>query len=189
MLRTLALALITLLGVGTGVSVGSSVSVGYSVSVDGEPDPTTASATQRWDWPTGGARVILRPFTAPASRYGGGHRGIDIEASGPLVAPADGVVHFSGTVVDRAVLSITHTDGYLSSYEPVTTTLVRGDTVRRGQIIGEISAPGSTHCRSPCLHFGVRLHGEYLSPLMLLGAVPRSVLLPTRGGAPSGSSL
>jgi murein DD-endopeptidase MepM/ murein hydrolase activator NlpD len=185
MLRTLALAVITLLGVGTGVGV----SIRSNVSVGVAPDLTTASATQRWDWPTGGARVILRPFTAPATRYGAGHRGIDIEASGPLVAPADGVVHFSGTVVDRAVLSITHTDGYLSSYEPVTTTLVRGDTVRRGQVIGEISAPGSTHCRSPCLHFGVRLHGEYLSPLMLLGEVPRSVLLPTRAGVPSGSSL
>ena len=185
MLRTLALAAIILFG----VSLGADVASGARPSADPAPNPVAASARQRWDWPTGDARVILRPFIAPATRYGAGHRGIDIEASGPLFAPADGVVHFAGTVVDRAVLSITHSDGYLSSYEPVTTTLVRGDIVRRGQLIGEISAPDSAHCRSPCLHFGVRLGGEYLSPLMLLDEVPRSVLLPTRAGAPSGSSL
>jgi murein DD-endopeptidase MepM/ murein hydrolase activator NlpD len=177
--RMFVLAAITVLGI--------SLSSGGGVETSREPD--AASASQRWDWPTDGAHVILRPFTAPATRYGAGHRGIDIDASGPVVAPADGVIHFAGTVVDRAVVSIAHADGYLSSYEPVTTTLARGDTVRRGQVIGEVSTTGSAHCGSPCLHFGVRLDGEYLSPLMLVGAVPRSVLLPTRAGAPSGNSL
>jgi murein DD-endopeptidase MepM/ murein hydrolase activator NlpD len=80
-------------------------------------------------------------------------------------------------VVDRPVLSIRHSGGLISSYEPVESTLARGGSVVRGQVIGTIVAG---HCASPCLHFGVRLDGEYVSPLLLLGGVPASVLLPTR---------
>ena len=87
-------------------------------------------------------------------------------------------MHFVGFVVDRPVLSIEHAGGLLSSYEPVTSSLSKGDPVARGQPIGEL-LPG--HCARPCLHFGVRLAGDYVSPLLLLGGVPRAVLLPTRG--------
>jgi murein DD-endopeptidase MepM/ murein hydrolase activator NlpD len=55
--------------------------------------------------------------------------------------------------------------------------LVAGDAVRRGEVVGVLQ-PG--HCSRPCLHFGVRRHGEYLSPLNFLGGIPHSVLLPTR---------
>ena len=148
---------------------------------------TTAGAgsarldAETWDWPAPEPRVLLREFVAPSHRYGAGHRGVDIATTGEVRAPADGVVHFAGIVVDRPVLSISHTGGYLSSFEPVTTPLHRGDLVRRGQVVGEVD-PTSTraHCRSPCVHFGVRINGEYLSPLMLVGTVPRSVLLPMR---------
>lgn len=130
-----------------------------------------------WDWPTDGPHEIIRPYIAPATAYGPGHRGIDLASGGTLLAPADGVVSFSGWVVDRGVLSISHGGGVVSSYEPVTTSLVAGDTVHRGQQIG-IVEPG--HCSRLCLHLGVRLNGEYVSPLLYLGGVPRSVLLPTR---------
>ena len=93
------------------------------------------------------------------------------------MAPADGVVHFAGVVVDRPVLSLDHTGGVLSSYEPVTTHLLTGDTVHRGEVIGVV-LPG--HCAKTCLHLGVRIDGQYVSPLTFLGGIPRSVLLPTR---------
>jgi murein DD-endopeptidase MepM/ murein hydrolase activator NlpD len=118
--------------------------------------------------PPGGARL---------SRTAG-QRGIDIRASpaAEVRAPADGVVHFAGVVVDRPVLSIDHGGGVLSSYEPVETTLHKGDVVRRGQVIGTLAAG---HCASrACLHFGVRIAGEYVSPLLFLGGQPRAVLLP-----------
>lgn len=158
MKRVLASALLALLALGVG--------------------PATAAAP-RWDWPTPPPHAIVRQYLAPATPYGPGHRGIDIAADSAVVtAPADGVVHFAGVVVDRPVLSIRHSGGLLSSYEPLATELVAGDPVTRGQVIGTLE-PG--HCpQQLCLHFGVRLDGEYVNPLLLLGGVPRSVLLPTR---------
>lgn len=130
-----------------------------------------------WAWPVAAPHQIARPFVAPASEYGAGHRGIDIRAPvGSVVrAPADGVVHFAGVVVDRPVLSIAHAGGVLSSYEPVETSLAAGDAVRRGQAIGTLAAG---HCASGCLHFGVRVDGRYVNPLLFLGEVPWAVLLP-----------
>lgn len=132
----------------------------------------------QWTWPADGTRVLMRPYIAPATPYGAGHRGIDVGANSEVVyAPADGVVHFAGTVVDRPVLSIRHDGGLLSSFEPVATELHTGDTVEEGQVVGALQ---SGHCSTPCLHFGVRLDGDYVSPLLYLGGIPHSVLLPTR---------
>ena len=98
-------------------------------------------------------------------------------AGDEVLAPADGVVHFAGWVVDRPVLSLAHGDGVISSYEPVESVLAEGYVVRRGDVIGTL-LPG--HCRTPCLHLGVRIDGEYVSPLLFLGGQPRAVLLPVR---------
>lgn len=138
-----------------------------------------AAPAARWAWPLDAPHTVVRPFIAPESRYAAGHRGIDLAgAEGSVVrAPADGVVHFAGIVVDRPVMSLRHPNGVLSSFEPVTTTLAAGTVVRRGEAIGALQ---SGHCRAPCLHFGVRIDGEYVSPLLFLGGLSRSVLLPTR---------
>ncbi len=130
-----------------------------------------------WAWPLAAPHPIARPYLAPATPYASGHRGIDVGASdGDVVrAPADGVVHYSGFVVDRPVLSIAHGGGVISSYEPVSTVLAAGDLVRRGDVIGTLEAG---HCTSACLHLGVRVNGEYVSPLRFLGGQPRAVLLP-----------
>ncbi len=151
--------------------------------------PSAGSANAdppRWAWPIGPPHVIVRPFIAPATAYAAGHRGIDIAAtSGAAVfAPDAGVVSFAGTVVDRPVLSISYPGGVVASFEPVTTTLVAGTPVRKGQQVGTLIAG---HCVTVCLHFGVRLHGEYVSPLVYVDGIRRSVLLPTRV-IPSGQS-
>jgi len=158
MKRALVLGLIVLLGFG-----GS---------------PATA-AVPRWSWPLPAPHALSRQYLAPATPYGPGHRGLDIASTGTEIrAPADGVVHFAGVVVDRPVLSIAHAGGLISSYEPVATTLVAGDVVARGDLIGTLE---SGHCREQlCLHFGVRLNGQYVNPLLLLGGLPRSILLPNR---------
>lgn len=140
--------------------------------------PSTARADPLWRWPVGGTHAIVRPFLAPVTAYSAGHRGVDIAATDPVVrAPADGVVHFSGVVVDRPVLSIQHPGGLLSSYEPVESGLVKGQAVAAGDEIGRL-LPG--HCSTLCLHFGLRRDGEYISPLTLLGGIEPAVLLPTR---------
>jgi len=134
-----------------------------------------------WAWPVDPPYSVVRPYLAPDTPYSAGHRGIDLEAPGGTVyAPADGIVHFVGTVVDRPVLSIEHAGGVLTSYEPVVSALTKGEAVERGQPMGTAL---SGHCASVCLHFGVRIDGEYASPLAWLGGVGRAVLLPTRGAA------
>lgn len=140
------------------------------------PTPTTPALDERgWVWPVTPVR-IERPFIAPAHAYGPGHRGIDLTATGAIRAPADGAVAFAGTVVDRGVLTIDHGDGLVTSFEPVDTALRPGDAVRRGDAVATIASGG--HAPSGSVHFGVRLHGEYVNPLVLLGGVPRAVLLP-----------
>ena len=139
---------------------------------------TLLVAAPPWNWPVDPPHVIVRPYIAPRTPYSAGHRGIDLAApTGTVYAPADGVVHFAGTVVDRPVLSIEQPGGVLTSYEPVATTLTAGATVERGEVIGTV-VPG--HCASLCLHFGVRVHGDYASPLAWLGGIEPAVLLPTR---------
>lgn len=148
-----------------------------AVAANGRAETVTASP--RWEWPMGPPFRIVRPFIAPPTPYASGHRGIDIggHVGIEVRAPASGVVHFAGWVVDRAVVSIRHGDGLISSFEPVASSLVAGELVARGQAIGVLEAG---HCAVPCLHFGVRRHGEYVSPLLYLGGIERSVLLPTR---------
>lgn len=143
------------------------------------PSPPAAPAT-RWTWPVT-TPVVIRAYLAPAQRWSSGHRGVDLvaDAGSAVLAPDHGVVHFAGTVVDRPVLSIRHSGGLLSSLEPVSTQLVAGDRVRRGEVVGVVAEPGG-HCGGGCLHLGARLDGEYVSPSMLLGGVAPSVLLPTR---------
>lgn len=140
--------------------------------------PTVSAASGTWLWPVAAPHPIVRPFVAPATPYSSGHRGIDIGSPGTDVrAPAAGVVSFAGVVVDRPVLSIRHPGGVVSSYEPVISDLSVGDAVSPGQVIGTL-LPG--HCSTLCLHFGVRVDGQYVSPLNYLGEIPRSILLPTR---------
>lgn len=131
-----------------------------------------------WHWPLAGSRHVVAPYRAPAHAYGSGHRGIDLAAAPgtAVLAPADGVVAFRGTVVDRPLLTIAHADGYVSTFEPMASALSPGDVVSAGDIIGAVDVGG--HSAVGSLHVGVRLHGAYINPLLLFGAVPRAVLLP-----------
>ncbi|RFA22149.1 M23 family metallopeptidase [Subtercola boreus] len=130
-------------------------------------------------WPTEAPHAVLRPFEAPATRYSAGHRGIDIAATPgqPVYAIAAGTVSFAGTVVDRPVVSVVHADSLVSAVEPVTPSVVAGQTVAAGDQIGVVAS--STHCELGCVHLGLRLRGDYVSPLLLLGGIPRAVLLPS----------
>lgn len=137
-----------------------------------------AGDTGPWTWPVPEPVSLTRPYAAPAHEYGPGHRGIDMRAhdGGEVRAPADGVVAFVGQVADRRLVTIDHGDGLVSTLEPVVTELAPGTTVRGGETLGTVSTGGHT---SPGeLHLGVRRDGEYINPLLLLGQVPRAVLLP-----------
>lgn len=121
---------------------------------------------------------LQRPFVAPPHEYGPGHRGIDLEVVGDDVvrAPAAGIVAFAGQVAGRGILTIDHGDGLVSTLEPVVTELLPGARVAAAAPVGWSSTGGHTAAGS--VHFGVRLDGAYINPMVLLGAVPRAVLLP-----------
>lgn len=143
--------------------------------------PPADEPSGRWTWPVGeGARpTLVAPFDAPESRWGRGHRGIDLATSvaAPVRAVADGEVTHRGRIAGRGTISITHADGIRSTYEPVDSTLGRGDRVTQGQVVGRVGAePG--HCApATCLHLGARHGRDYLDPLPFFGA-RRVVLLP-----------
>ncbi|MDS2171276.1 M23 family metallopeptidase [Nesterenkonia sp. CL21] len=148
----------------------------------GGAGPSTPGA---WRPPLSGALEVIRPFAAPPSPWAAGHRGVDLAAaSGDVRAPADGVVRFTGVVVDREVLTLDHGGGLVSSFEPAPSELAAGDTVAAGDVVAELGtyADGGHHCDRRCLHWGVRLQGEYINPLMLLGDLEPSVLLPLEAG-------
>ncbi|MHC2999073.1 peptidase M23 [Microbacterium sp. HJ5] len=156
----------------TGCPAGASASA---------PLPASAQAadlsSEGWVWPLTAFR-LERAFVAPAHRYAAGHRGIDLAPAdaGALRAPAAGVVAFAGAVAGRGILTIDHSDGLVTTLEPIETALSPGDVVAAGDDIGTVALGG--HAAAGSVHFGVRLHGEYINPLLLLGGVPRAVLLP-----------
>ncbi|MFD1715892.1 M23 family metallopeptidase [Amnibacterium flavum] len=168
--------------IGRRIARAASIGVLLGLALPLAPTPaearvTAPAAESMWAWPIVPPRIVTRGYEAPATRYAPGHRGIDLEApSGtPVTAPDSGVVAFAGWVVDRPVVSIRHVGGIVSSFEPVEPGVHVGQVVRRGDVIGQVAT--SEHCDG-CIHLGARLNGEYLSPLALLGGVPRAVLLP-----------
>lgn len=140
-----------------------------------------------WQWPLPPPHQVIAPFEAPEHRYGPGHRGIDIAApvAGVVVrAVAPGTVRFSGMVAGRGVVSVTHADGLISTYEPVTGTVVAGDQVDTGTTLGTLVDKSElSHCPgTECLHLGARRGEDYVDPLLLLGGRGPSVLLPWADG-------
>ena len=124
-----------------------------------------------YDWPTGAPADVERGFKRPPTRWSSGHRGVDLRlAPGePVLAAADGVVAFAGSVAGRWVISIDHADGIRTTYEPVVPALPRGASVRMGEVIGRLDDSASHCAPASCLHWGARREGDdYLDPLSLL---------------------
>ena len=135
-----------------------------------------APAPTLWLPPLGQELRISEHDDLANGPYAAGHRGIDLPATGPrrVVAPTHGTVTFSGTVVDRPLLSIRVGDDTVLTLEPIESDLKPGDVVARGQPVGTLASGG--HCANECLHLGVRIHGEYTNPLRYFRGRP--VLLP-----------
>ena len=121
---------------------------------------------------------VVSPFRAPPTPYKAGHRGIDllVEPDATITAAASGTVSFAGMVAGRGVVAIDHGNGVVSAIEPVASSVAQGDVVSAGDAVGAAARGG--HCTGGCVHFGVRVHGGYVSPFLFLGGLPRAVLLP-----------
>ncbi|MFM1983818.1 MAG: hypothetical protein RL723_253 [Actinomycetota bacterium] len=138
-----------------------------------------------WNPPLETPIRLINQYRQPNSDFSAGHRGVDylVEPAQPVFAPASGQIWFVGKVVDRNLVTIKHSGGIVSEFEPVCTNLHRGQTLLGGQPFGEVceAEPGyRQHCESAtCMHFSIRKDGAYLSPLFLLGGLNPSRLLPT----------
>lgn len=154
---TLVLPLLTLLPPGPGAA-----------SLGPHPASQPALPNGTWSWPVSGP--VIRGFDPPDSPYGAGHRGIDIAVAigTPIVAPEAGTVSFAGKVGGELFVTIDHGGGLSSTYSWISSTAVRkGDLVSRGQPVGT-TGTGHPGTSVPHLHFGVKLDGEYVDPLLLL---------------------
>lgn len=135
------------------------------------PGAAMPAEQPRFSWPLRPDPPVVRPFDPPGSRYGPGHRGVDLAASpgSAVFAATDGVVAFAGTVAGRGVVSIEH-GAMRTTYEPVVPFVVTGDRVSGGRQIGVV-ATGHAGCPNGCLHWGARRGSdppEYLDPLLFV---------------------
>ncbi len=134
-----------------------------------------------WDEPANrNDSVWQADYEAPKTEYGAGHRGVDLELAigTEITAPTAGSLYFKGLVVDREVVTIRTTGGYLASFEPACTNLNLGDRVNQGEVIAWHCQRGKNyeyHCNS-CVHFSARSDYGYISPDYLLGNLEPSVL-------------
>jgi murein DD-endopeptidase MepM/ murein hydrolase activator NlpD len=137
------------------------------VSPQDAADPPSAAG--RFGWPLAPPHPVVRPFEAPSSPYGPGHRGVDIGgvAGEAVLAAGAGVVVFAGQLAGRGVVSVDHPNGLRTTYEPVAPVVKAGRRVAPGAMLGHLRT-GHPGCPGVCLHWGVRRGAEYLDPLALV---------------------
>lgn len=128
-------------------------------------------------WPLRPRPGIVSGFDPPATRWGAGHRGVDLlgRLGQPVRASLGGTVTFAAPIAGRGVVVVDH-GGVRTTYEPVSASVRAGDRVVRGGTIGTLRLSGS-HCfPRTCLHWGLLRGTDYLDPLALVGAGPIRLL-------------
>ncbi|HEX5562602.1 MAG TPA: M23 family metallopeptidase [Nocardioidaceae bacterium] len=153
------------------------------------PDPPAPDrpAPAHGVWPLRPRPTVVAAFDPPASRWGPGHRGVDLAGRvGQQVHSAlAGRVTFAGRLAGRGVVVVDH-GATRTTYEPLTASVAVGDRVAAGAVIGRLELFGSHCLPRACLHWGLIEGREtYLDPLTLVGAAP-VVLLPYLTATPQG---
>lgn len=119
------------------------------------------------------AAPIVDGWRPPSTPYGPGNRGVDYGTApgAAVLAPADGVVTFTGRVARVLYVVIGHRDGIRTSLGGLATaTVTSGDKVTAGQVIGTAAGP---------VHFGARRGSVYLDPLSLMVRPPARLIART----------
>jgi murein DD-endopeptidase MepM/ murein hydrolase activator NlpD len=145
--------------------------------------PTPAPAPRDAVWPLDPQPEVVSGFDPPTSRWGAGHRGVDLLGTPgqPVRAARAGTVTFAGRLAGRGVVVVSH-GATRTTYEPVAATVAAGDRVAAGTRIGRLELLGSHCLPRACLHWGLLEGDRYLDPLTLVGGGPVR-LLPWLGGA------
>src|SRR5690625_4228205 len=108
-----------------------------------------SSDDNRWTWPLRGRALtttITAGFDPPSSRFGAGHRGIDLAGTSgdDVLAVASGVVSYVG-VIDGVPNVVVDHGRQRSTYQPVSADVRQGERVRAGAVLGTLVTSGS-HC-------------------------------------------
>ncbi len=125
------------------------------------------------------AGTFAWPVAGPVvARFGPGaagirNDGVDIRVAPgtPIKASADGVVAYAGDEIGvyGGLVLIVHGDGFVTAYgHAARLDVVRGQKIRRGQIIGLSGESGQAD--SPRLHFEIRKNRQPVNPLQYLPA-------------------
>jgi len=150
-----------------------------------EPPPASTDLVAAWEFPLV-EHQVLKDFSSPNGDYSAGHRGVDFESfdGEEILAPSAGVVRFAGLVAGRSLLSIDLADGVVAEVEPVCPSVVEGEAVVAGQIVGVVCVGAENHCEVVCLHLSARRFSIeytrgfiYLNPLIFLDAFQPSHLV------------
>jgi murein DD-endopeptidase MepM/ murein hydrolase activator NlpD len=149
-----------------------------------------AAGDGSWTWPIdgagGGPPTVEGEFDPPDTKYGPGHRGIDLATlvGAPVHAVAGGVVTFAGRVAGIDVITVDH-GAERSTYQPVSASVSVGDRVGAGSVIGKVIL-GPFHCSAPCLHLGrvAQADDRYLDPLDRLAGRSQIRLVDPQGPPP-----
>jgi murein DD-endopeptidase MepM/ murein hydrolase activator NlpD len=132
-------------------------------------------------WPLSPRPEVVEGFDPPATRWGAGHRGVDLlgHVGEPVHVSLAGTVTFAAPLAGRGVVVVDH-GAVRTTYEPVSASVSVGDVLARGAVIGTLER-ASSHCfPRACLHWGLISGDSYLNPLTLVGAGPIR-LLPLTG--------
>jgi murein DD-endopeptidase MepM/ murein hydrolase activator NlpD len=134
--------------------------------------PAGAVPARPFAWPLAPRPAVTRAFDKPAQNWLPGHRGVDLAGipDQAVLAAGSGAVAFAGMVAGKPVVSIDHSNGIRTTYEPVLARVRTGARVGKGTVIGFLQ-PGHLGCAAAtatCLHWGARRGKDYLDPLPLV---------------------
>ncbi len=110
-------------------------------------------------WPLQQTKIVGK-YDAPDQPWLPGHRGVDLLTSpqDTILAPADGVIAFSGVVAGKSVVTVRHggsLSNLTSTFEPAVTEKKTGTYVSKGEHFAHVEG-NSDHCADQCLHWGLR---------------------------------
>ncbi len=137
-------------------------------ATDATKSAEAVGAIPSFRWPARG-RVIA---SYGSKQNGQQNDGINIAVpeGTPVKAAEDGTIAYAGNELKGFgnLVLIRHANGYVSAYAHASELLVkRGDTVKRGQIIGRSGQTGNV--TSPQLHFEIRKGSTPVDPAQYLG--------------------
>ena len=151
--------------------------------------PSAATDEPTGVWPIRPDPDVVRPFEPPPFPWAAGHRGVDLagRVGQSVHAALAGTVGFVGSIGGKPVVTVVH-GPRRTTYEPVVASVVGGQQVAAGDVIGRLVVTDS-HCfPAACLHWGLIRGEDYLDPLTLVGDGPVR-LLPLWRAEPVGARL